>query len=449
MCYVPYCYTNLKGAVIASTDKAIRDGRNSLTTETLTVSNIQNKAEYEGEGSSATIGYGAQGGLPQLSGAGVGSDSGDAESITLSAVSQGTVSITDNEVQQNLTGKDATTTVALLNRDVHVNEQGEAVDSQGNSTAAGITPIFDAEKVQKEIQAQVQITQAFSQQAGQAVSTYVQTQKQTLREAYKNATIDAERAAIQAQFDDLILQGRVMNVLISAVTGLAGPALAQETLSLTAAEMHRISVENSMRSAGFVDAYGNVVTNLRPGEENKLLQDIDLGGTRLDPDGICGLAYERCNKQENADGTPILDTNGKPQLAYNDQGRIQFTYEPEGQKLSIYDFLDNTDESKKMHGLTGGIQGGTATFAGYTYPSGRIVDQVIKAFGGTHDFIGGQVPGLYDDSGDTRQGMTEAERTTHNTWSAVAIIPSAPFAMAQLLPPEMWKAISVMLEAAK
>ena len=51
----------------------------------------------------------------------------------------------------------------------------------------------------------------------------------------------------------------------------------------------------------------------------------------------------------------------------------------------------------------------------------------------------------YDDNGDTRQGMTEAERTAHNTWSAVAIIPSAPFAMAQLLPPELWKAISVML----
>jgi filamentous hemagglutinin len=103
----------------------------------------------------------------------------------------------------------------------------------------------------------------------------------------------------------------------------------------------------------------------------------------------------------------------------------------------------------KIAGTTGGVQGGTATFAGYTYPVGGVVDRVFKAFGGTHDFIGGQVPGLYDDDGNTRQGMTETERTTHNTWSAVAVIPSAPFAMAQLLPPEMWKAISVMLGAAK
>ena len=31
---------------------------------------------------------------------------------------------------------------------------------------------------------------------------------------------------------------------------------------------------------------------------------------------ICGKAYERCKVLENADGTPILDANGKPLLAY-------------------------------------------------------------------------------------------------------------------------------------
>lgn len=263
--------------------------------------------------------------MPQLSGAGVGSDSGDAESVTVSAISGGTIDITDNAGQQAKSGKDANMTVALLHRDVHVNEQGDAVDSQGNSTSNTIAPIFDAERVQKEINAQVAITQSFGQQASKAVGDYVQEQKQILREAYKNAP-ETERAAIQAQFDDLILQERVMNVLIGAVTGLSGPALAQETLSLAADEMHRISVENSMRSPGFVDAYGNVITNLRPGEEDKLRQDIDLAGTRLDPDGICGQAYERCKKQENADGAPILDANGKPQLAYDDQGRIQFDH---------------------------------------------------------------------------------------------------------------------------
>ena len=440
--------TNLTGAVIASTKQAIEDNKNSLTTETLTVSDINNKAEYDGKATSATIGGGIQAGLPALSGAGVGNDSDDAESVTVSAISLGTLKITDNDSQQTLTGEDAATTVSQVNRDVHVNEQGEAVDSWGNSTADTIAPIFDAEKIAREIEAQMEITREFGQQASSAVDRYVQAQKQILSDAYKDAS-DAERANIQAQFDDLILQERVINVLIGAVTGLAGPAMAQETLSLAADEMHRITVENSMESVGIVDAYGNLVTNLRSGEEDKLRQDIDLAGTRLDPDGICGEAYERCMKQLDGDGNVLLDANGKPKLAYNTEGRIQFTYKPEGQEVSIYDFLDTTKEGKKMHGITGGIQGGTVTFAGYTYPAGGIVDRVFQAFGGTHDYIGGQLPGLYDENGDIRQGMTEAERVSHNTWSAAAIIPSAPFAMAELLPPDMWKAISVMLGAAK
>jgi filamentous hemagglutinin len=102
-----------------------------------------------------------------------------------------------------------------------------------------------------------------------------------------------------------------------------------------------------------------------------------------------------------------------------------------------------------MAGLTGGIQGGTATFAGYTYPAGGVVDRVFKAFGGTHDYIGGQVTGLYDDHGNTRQGRSDAEKLVHETWSAVAIAPSTPLAMAELLPPEAWKAISILLGIVK
>ena len=128
---------------------------------------------------------------------------------------------------------------------------------------------------------------------------------------------------------------------------------------------------------------------------------------------------------------------------------MQFTYKPDGQEVSIYDFLANTDEGKKMAGLTGGIQGGTATFAGYAYPAGGVIDRVFKAFAGSHDLIGGQATGLYDEQGNIKRGMTEAERTSYNTWSAVAIVPSAPFAMAELIPPEMWKAISILLGAAK
>jgi filamentous hemagglutinin len=159
--------TNLTGAIIASTEQALQNNVNSLTTQTLTTSNIENSAEYEGEGYSVTVGTGKQAGLPQLSGLGVGHDAGDTDSVTLSAISSGTVKVTDEAKQQALSGKAVDETIATLNRDVHVNEQGQAVDSQGNSTANTITPIFDAEIVQNEINAQVQITQAFDKEQQQ------------------------------------------------------------------------------------------------------------------------------------------------------------------------------------------------------------------------------------------------------------------------------------------
>ncbi|MBU0751965.1 MAG: S-layer family protein [Gammaproteobacteria bacterium] len=92
---------------------------------------------------------------------------------------------------------------------------------------------------------------------------------------------------------------------------------------------------------------------------------------------------------------------------------------------------------------------GTATFAGYTYPAGGVVDRVFKAFGGPHDLIGGQLPGLYDGQGNIKEGMTKTESTGYDIWSGLAIAPSVPFAAATLIPPEVWKAISILLGAAK
>jgi filamentous hemagglutinin len=89
----------------------------------------------------------------------VKSHTASAESGTNSKAASLSPSFTKNQSDMSVTVRP----LALLNRDVHVNEHGEAVDSQGNSTANTIAPIFDAEKVAKEINAQMEITQAFSQ----------------------------------------------------------------------------------------------------------------------------------------------------------------------------------------------------------------------------------------------------------------------------------------------
>jgi filamentous hemagglutinin len=106
-------------------------------------------------------------------------------------------------------------------------------------------------------------------------------------------------------------------------------------------------------------------------------------------------------------------------------------------------------DGKKLAGLTGGIQGWKGTLFGVPYTAGSWQDKLIEAFAGTHDFIGGTLSGLYDGQGNARRGRSDAEKLAHEAWSGVALIPSIPFALAELLPPEAWKAISILIGAGK
>ena len=103
----------------------------------------------------------------------------------------------------------------------------------------------------------------------------------------------------------------------------------------------------------------------------------------------------------------------------------------------------------RMAGLTGGIQGMKGMLFGEPYAAGSWQDKLIEAFGGTHDVIGGQAVGLYGEQGNIKRGMTEVEAKAYGVWSGIAIAPSTPFAAATLFPPDVWKAISILLGAAK
>ena len=82
--------TDLKGSVIASTDKAVTENRNSFTTGgTLTNSDIQNSASYNANSAGISVGGGASARAAGISGvgAGIGSDKGQARSTTKSGLS--------------------------------------------------------------------------------------------------------------------------------------------------------------------------------------------------------------------------------------------------------------------------------------------------------------------------------------------------------------------------
>jgi filamentous hemagglutinin len=66
---------------------------------------------------------------------------------------------------------------------------------------------------------------------------------------------------------------------------------------------------------------------------------------------------------------------------------------------------------------------------------------------GTHDTIGGKLSGWHDKQGNIKRGMSEAERNTYDTKiTTSAIVPSIPFAVAEFLSAEAWKAISVLIK---
>ena len=116
--------TDLKGGVIASTDKAIADNKNSLTTSTLTASEVKNQASASVTTTGFNVGTNmfTEGtyGLTKGIGANMldnASQNSSSSGQTRSAVSAGSITITDEAKQQQTTGNTASQTIASFNRD--------------------------------------------------------------------------------------------------------------------------------------------------------------------------------------------------------------------------------------------------------------------------------------------------------------------------------------------
>ena len=182
--------TGLVGSVIESTDKAVHDGKNTLITATLTSSDIHNQSKYDAQ--SIGIGFGGKTGGD--SSAGQSSDNGvhiappiamnangNNSSVTRSGISGAAISITNTDKQKQLTGLDATTTVASIKRDV----------ATGKDTSGAIGNTFNP----AEVQTSFAVTQALSQQ----VSTFIAIKAQQADQA--KAALKVEQAKSQTQQD--------------------------------------------------------------------------------------------------------------------------------------------------------------------------------------------------------------------------------------------------------
>lgn len=460
--------TDLIGGVIASSEKAIADGRNQLITSTLSVRDLDNRSDYKASSLSLSGGFSKSGtgapssggnsgrgndGTPGSTGAagqgsswswqnygndasaaapGYASDKGSDASTTRSGISAGGLTITDGNAQLARTGKSIDDTLASLNRGV-----------LSGDDANGLIRNWDPVELAQKVQAEAQISAAFTQQAHSAVGSYVASRGASIKERYEDADTPEQRAALQAEADELRTQEKMLNILIGAVTGSATSAVSKEALASAADWMRKEMIKNSELFTGVVDPSNpevdpttsknkNVLNNINGISIGVDGDGIKLGGTRIDLDLLCGTSNSRC----------ITDETGK--LALDDNGHVQWN--ATAAKMSLKDFLAS-EEGKALGGLTGGIQGIEGTLNGTPYSKGDWEDRLIEFFAGPHDYIGGQMSGLYDEQGNAVRGRSPLLQKVHNTWSVFAIPTAAPFAMAKGLPPGVWQAITTFVKA--
>ncbi|PTU70536.1 two-partner secretion domain-containing protein [Chromobacterium haemolyticum] len=204
--------TQLTGAVIAGSAASIQQGKNSLSTGALVTKDIDNHADFTASSVTVTAGSGG------VTGMAMAASDHDA-STTRSGISGGKLEITNNALQQALTGQSAADAVAKLNRNVD-----SATDGSGK-----LANNFDKEQVQALFDAAA----ALHEQVGTFLSNKAQAAKATqdaLDAARKDPAASAsdlerlERAAADTKADaDKWAPGGAYGQILTAVTaGIGG-----------------------------------------------------------------------------------------------------------------------------------------------------------------------------------------------------------------------------------
>jgi filamentous hemagglutinin len=214
--------TDLQGGVIGSSQGAVDQSKNSLTTASLTRSDIQNIDRFEAssigvsvalsskpttdtkQGEKSTVTDPGSAGFTSVpgAGAGIGSASGNQASTTNSGISGAAISITNEAQQKALTGQDAAATIA-----------GLAPGVTTSSTTGALVKSWSGQQLKQEVDAQRDITQAFSQAAPKAVASYADSklaeaaklrgQAETLLAQADKESDPTKRAALNQQSKDL------------------------------------------------------------------------------------------------------------------------------------------------------------------------------------------------------------------------------------------------------
>ena len=458
-------HTDLKGALITSTQKAEADGKNHFSTGSITHSDIENHSNYSGSsfgvsgsvsanfetpfgengvpqsgkqavdddgnliyrndrGELTTEAKNAQGkdnakklatgwdSLETSTGLGVGRDKESQSSVTKSSINTSNLEIRDQAEQLAKTGETVEQTLDSIRTDVTTDNAEQHSGKLENH--------FDKDKVMKELNIQVKVTQDFRKNAFSMIDAYTLPKQAELRKQIKEAKTEEEKTLLYGEIYKLQYQKRLLETVVGIVSGSPDVAITQGTLQLAATKMREETLANSRLFKGIKDAKtGKILRN--DSYDSGYFDGVKLGGVRIDVNAICNSNMGTCT--------------------YNDDNSITF----KGNKDYTLDDAIDPQQNKKASGLygeTGGFQPVQGEwnlhFTRIPYSIGSISDMAVESFAGTHDLLGGQAWGWYDKQGNTAE-KSKLTGVASGVTTVIAIPVSAPFALSDVMSSDMFE----------
>jgi filamentous hemagglutinin len=267
--------TDLKGGVISSSEQAIKDGRNSLATATLSFSDIQNRDSHDASGVSLGVNVGKnQTGdtfSPSMAPS-IGQVSGSQASVTRSGVSGAALTVSDGQAGE---------AAANLKRDV----------STGKDTAQSLTKGWTGAQALDEVAAQMQITSAAMPRLAKEIGDYAASKVVELKKQG-----NSEEAA---KWDE----GGVYRVAAHAVLGAMGGGLEGAVGAAAAAEAAptlgklQDALQDKLASAGLGNDAASVAAKLIAGGTAGVIGGV-AGSTA---GAVMGLNADVNNRQLHPD----------------------------------------------------------------------------------------------------------------------------------------------------
>ena len=458
-------HTDLKGALITSTQKAEADGKNHFSTGSITHSDIENHSNYSGSsfgvsgsvvanfdtplgkegqaqsgkqavdddgnliyrndrGELTTEAKNTQGkdnakqlatgwdSLETSTGFGIGRDKESQSSVTKSGINTSNIEIRDQAEQLAKTGETVEQTLDSIKTDVTTDNAEQHSGKLENH--------FDKDKVMKELNIQVKVTQDFRKNAFSMIDAYVLPKQAELRKQIKEAKTEEEKTLLYGEIYKLQYQKRLLETVVGIVSGSPDVAITQGTLQLAATKMREETLANSRLFKGIKDAKtGKILRN--DSYDSGYFDGVKLGGVRIDVNAICNSNMGTCT--------------------YNDDNSITF----KGNKDYTLDDAIDPQQNKKASGLygeTGGFQPVQGEwnlhFTRIPYSIGSISDMAVESFAGTHDLLGGQAWGWYDKQGNTAE-KSKLTGVASGVTTVIAIPVSAPFALSDVMSSDMFE----------